>query len=97
MESINIEYEGIIEEIYETQEFPSGFRKKDFVVLVDIVNGDYKKTEYIKASALRKAIQQLDQKNIGDKVKEKANLVGNKSDKNFEIKYFSSVSAWDIE
>ena len=97
MESINIEYEGIIEEIYEAQEFPSGFRKKDFVVLVDIVNGDYKKTEYIKASALRKAIQQLDQKNIGDKVKVKANLGGNKSDKNFEIKYFSSVSAWDIE
>ena len=97
MESINVEYEGIIEEIYETQEFPSGFRKKDFVVLVDIVNGDYKKTEYIKAAALRKAIQQLDQKNIGDKVKVKANLVGNKSDKNFEIKYFSSVSAWDIE
>jgi hypothetical protein len=85
---------GIIQEIYETMTFESGFQKREFVLNVSD-NPDYPK--YPKFEMTKDKVDFLDKYKVGDQVKVKFGLGGNRWDKpDGTTQYFTSLSAFYI-
>ena len=79
---------GAIKVINETQSFPSGFTKREFVVTTND-----KFPQDIKLEATKDGCAKLDAFSLGDAVAVSFNLRGNE----FNGKYYVSLGAWRIE
>ena len=83
------ELKGRIKMIGETQEFPSGFSKREFVV----TSPDEKYPQDIKFEIVKDNCAKLDSFSEGDEATVSFNIRGNE----FNGKYYVSLSAWKIE
>lgn len=73
----------------ETQSFPSGFQKREFVV--EELEGQY--PQQIKFEAMKDGCDRLDAFNVGDTIKVHFNLRGNE----YNGKYYVNLQAWKME
>jgi single-strand DNA-binding protein len=72
----------------ETQDFPSGFQKRQFVI-----ETDEKYPQKIKFEAIKDGCTRLDSYKVGDKLSVSYNLRGNE----YNGKYYVSAQAWKFE
>ena len=82
------ELKGKVKILFEQQDFPSGFYKRDFVITT---NEQY--PQDIKLSALKEKVEQLKGLNEGDEVLIKFDLRGREYNGN----YYVDLNAWRIE
>ena len=82
------ELKGKIKVLFEQQDFPSGFYKRDFVITT---NEQY--PQDIKLSALKERVEQLNGMSEGDNVLVKFDLRGREYNGN----YYVDLNAWRIE
>ena len=82
------ELKGKIKVLFEQQDFPSGFYKRDFVVTT---NEQY--PQDIKLSALKERVEQLNGLGEGDNILVKFDLRGREYNGN----YYVDLNAWRIE
>ncbi|MAO45741.1 MAG: hypothetical protein CL823_01175 [Crocinitomicaceae bacterium] len=82
------ELKGKIKVLFEQQDFPSGFYKRDFVITT---NEQY--PQDIKLSALKERVEQLNGMSEGDNVIVKFDLRGREYNGN----YYVDLNAWRIE
>ena len=87
--STTYELTGTITHIFDTQTFPSGFIKREFVIND---NAD-KFPQYIKFEATKEGCGRLDGYNVGDTVTVKFNIRGNE----YNGKFFVNLQCWKIE
>ena len=80
---------GRIKVINDTQTFPSGFQKREFVVTVP--NGEY--PQDLKFELTKDNVVKLDQLAIGDEIEVEFDIRGNE----FKEKYYVNLSAWRIK
>jgi hypothetical protein len=78
---------GKIERIFETQTYPSGFKKREFILKTD---DQY--PQLIKIECLKDNCEKLSNFTPGENVKVSINLRGNEKDG----KYYVSITAWRI-
>lgn len=83
-----MELNGTIKEIMKTQEFDSGFTKREFVVTTQETYPQDIKLELIKDKC-----SMLDSYSVGDPVGVQFNLRGNE----YNGKYYVNLQAWRIE
>ena len=83
-----MELSGTLEAKYETKEFASGFRKREFVVNT---GGDY--PQAIKLEAHKDNITKLDGINVGDNITCAINING----RLLEGNYYNNIVAWKID
>lgn len=84
---MSYQFKGIIKEIFETQEFASGFKKREFVVTSQ---GDYPSD--IKFEILKDKVSMLDKYGVGQEVTVDFNLSGNEHNG----KYYNNLQAWKM-
>ena len=82
------ELKGKIKVLFEQQDFPSGFYKRDFVITT---NEQY--PQDIKLSALKERVEQLNGMGEGDAILVKFDLRGREYNGN----YYVDLNAWRIE
>ena len=82
------ELKGKIKVLFEQQDFPSGFYKRDFVITT---NEQY--PQDIKLSALKERVEQLNGMSEGDPISVKFDLRGREYNGN----YYVDLNAWRIE
>ena len=82
------ELKGKIKVLFEQQDFPSGFYKRDFVITT---NEQY--PQDIKLSALKEKVDQLNGMGEGDPISVKFDLRGREYNGN----YYVDLNAWRIE
>lgn len=82
------ELKGKVKILFEQQDFPSGFYKRDFVITT---NEQY--PQDIKLSALKERIEQLKGLSEGDEILVKFDLRGREYNGN----YYVDLNAWRIE
>ena len=82
------ELKGKIKVLFEQQDFPSGFYKRDFVITTNEQN-----PQDIKLSALKERVEQLNGLGEGDEVLVKFDLRGREYNGN----YYVDLNAWRIE
>ena len=82
------ELKGKIKVLFEQQDFPSGFYKRDFVITT---NEQY--PQDIKLSALKERVEQLNGLDEGDNILVKFDLRGREYNGN----YYVDLNAWRIE
>ena len=82
------ELKGKIKVLFEQQDFPSGFYKRDFVITT---NEQY--PQDIKLSALKERVEQLNGLGEGDSITVKFDLRGREYNGN----YYVDLNAWRIE
>lgn len=82
------ELKGKVKILFEQQDFPSGFYKRDFVITT---NEQY--PQDIKLSALKERVEQLKGLSEGDEVHVKFDLRGREYNGN----YYVDLNAWRIE
>tara|TARA_Y100000746_G_C15432541_1_gene419282 strand:- start:57 stop:434 length:378 start_codon:yes stop_codon:yes gene_type:complete len=82
------ELKGKIKVLFEQQDFPSGFYKRDFVITT---NEQY--PQDIKLSALKERVEQLNGFGEGDSITVKFDLRGREYNGN----YYVDLNAWRIE
>ena len=82
------EISGKIKVIMETQTFPSGFSKREFVVTTDD-----RYPQDVKIDCLKEKASLLDPLNVGDQVKVSFNISG----REYNDRYFVNLEAWKIE
>lgn len=82
------ELKGKVKILFEQQDFPSGFYKRDFVITT---NEQY--PQDIKLSALKERVEQLKGLSEGDEVLVKFDLRGREYNGN----YYVDLNAWRIE
>ena len=82
------ELKGKIKVLFEQQDFPSGFYKRDFVITT---NEQY--PQDIKLSALKERVEQLNGMSEGDPILVKFDLRGREYNGN----YYVDLNAWRIE
>jgi len=83
-----MELSGTLEAKYETKEFASGFKKREFVVNT---GGDY--PQAIKLEAHKDNITKLDGINVGDNITCAINING----RLWEGNYYNNIVAWKID
>ena len=83
-----MELEGTLEAKYDTKEFSSGFKKREFVVNT---GGDYPQT--VKLEAHKDNIKKLDGISVGDFIKCSINING----RLWEGTYYNNIVAWKID
>lgn len=83
-----MELTGTLEAKYDTKEFKSGFRKREFVINT---GGDY--PQAIKVEAHKDNITKLDGINVGDNITCSINING----RLWEGNYYNNIVAWKIE
>lgn len=83
-----MELTGTLEAKYDTKEFKSGFRKREFVINT---GGDY--PQAIKVEAHKDNITKLDGINVGDNITCSINISG----RLWEGNYYNNIVAWKIE
>lgn len=86
---MNYELTGTIKQIGETQTFPSGFSKREFVVNT----ADEKYPQAIKIEAVKEGCDRLDAYSIGDEITVGFNIRGNE----YNGKFYVSLSAWKFD
>jgi single-strand DNA-binding protein len=82
------EIKGKIKVLFERQDFPSGFYKRDFVITT---NEQY--PQDIKMAALKEKVDQLNGMTEGDEIQVKFDLRGREYNGN----YYVDLNAWRIE
>ena len=82
-----MELSGTLEAKYDTKEFASGFKKREFVVNT---GGDY--PQAIKLEAHKDNITKLDNINVGDSITCAINING----RLWEGNYYNNIVAWKI-
>ena len=82
-----MELSGTLEAKYETKEFASGFKKREFVINT---GGDY--PQAIKVEAHKDNITKLDSINVGDSITCSINING----RLWEGNYYNNIVAWKI-
>jgi single-strand DNA-binding protein len=85
---MSLELIGTIKEIYDTQTFPSGFSKREFVITTEEQYPQHVKFEMVKERA-----DILQSCAIGEKVKVSFNVRGNE----YQGKYYVSLQGWRVE
>ncbi len=89
---MSYEITGIIEEIFQTQTFESGFTKREFVLKV--TENDY--DNFIKFELIKDKVTFLDRIQKGSEVTVKFSLGGNKYEKDGKINYYTNARAFYI-
>ena len=84
-----IEVKGTLKVLGETQEFSSGFQKREFVLTTE----DSKYPQDLKIEVVKDKCELLDRLTIGQTIKAAINLRGNE----FSGKYYVNLQAWKIE
>ena len=82
-----MELQGTIKHIFETQEFDSGFKKREFVVTTD---GDY--PQDIKFEVIKDKVDILDKYSEGQRVDVSFDIRGNE----YNGKYYNNLQAWKV-
>ena len=82
------EAKGKIKVIYDTQTFPSGFSKREFVVTV----GDNDYPQDIKFEIIKDKCSWLDQYQVGQEVSVNFDIRGNE----YKEKYYVNLNCWKI-
>lgn len=83
------ELEGTVHKLYETQTFPTGFSKREFVV--EVADGNF--TQQIKLEALKDNAAILDGVAVGDTVKVTFDIRGNE----YKERFYVNLVAWKLE
>lgn len=86
--STTYELTGTVHSVKETQTFPSGFQKREFI----IETADEKYPQTIKLEAVKDGCSKLDGYEEGDSISVSFNLRGNE----YNGKYYVSLQAWKI-
>lgn len=90
-----MELKGTIKKIFETQEFASGFQKREFVLTV-ADNPLY--PQHLKIEVIKDKCKLLDDCKVGQEVTVAINLNGNEwTSPDGDVRYFVSLLAWKIE
>lgn len=88
-----MELQGTIKKLFETQTFPSGFQKREMVLLTQ-----EQYPQPISIEFLSEKISLLDNVSEGDDVKIGINIRGREwTNPQGEVKYFNSITAWKLE
>lgn len=88
-----MELQGTIKKIGEVQTFPSGFQKKEMVLLTQ-----EQYPQPINIEFLSEKVYALDPFSVGDTVKVGINIRGREwTSPQGEVKYFNSITGWRIE
>lgn len=82
------EISGTIKVLFETQSFPSGFSKREFVITTE---GKF--PQDIKLECLKEKADQLDLVREGQKVKVQFDING----REYNGRYFVNLNAWKVE
>ena len=86
--SQSFELTGTLKKLFDTQTFPSGFSKREFVV--EVPDGNY--PQMVKFECVKDKISQLDSLSIGDELKVAFDIRGNE----FKERYYVNLNAWKI-
>lgn len=86
---MSYEITGIVHAIHETQQFASGFQKREFV----IETSEEKFPQQIKLEAVKDACQRLDLYQEGDPITVSFNLRGNE----YNGKHYVNLQAWKFD
>ncbi len=85
---MSLELNGKLKVLFDTQSFPSGFTKREFVVTTEEQYPQDVKFELVKDKT-----SMIDKFRVGDQLKVSFNVRGNE----YQGKYFVSLQAWRIE
>ncbi len=85
---MSLELTGKVKVLFETQTFPSGFSKREFVVTTE-----EQYPQDVKFEVIKDKTSMLDKYKEGDQVKVSFNVRGNE----YQGKYFVNLQAWRIE
>jgi hypothetical protein len=87
--------QGIVEAVFETQVFDSGFQKREFVLQV---NETPEYPQYIKLEIIKDKVALLDDVDLGQQLSVEFNLNGRKwVNQKGETMYFNTLQAWRID
>jgi hypothetical protein len=86
---MSYELTGIVHAIYDTQTFPSGFSKREFVV----ETSEEKFPQQIKLEAVKETCQRLDLYQEGDPITVSFNIRGNE----YNGKHYVNLQAWKFD
>lgn len=88
-----MELQGTIKKVFETQTFPSGFQKRELVLLTQ-----EQYPQPISIEFLSEKVALLDQVSEGDSVKIGINIRGREwTNPEGQVKYFNSITGWRLE
>lgn len=94
----NLELTGTVEEKFFPVERNEKFKTQEIVVHLSKTLDDGRVIDnYVTLQAINKSIDYLQNINRGDKVKVNFSIGGKKHEKNFEFKYFNTLTLWRIE
>ena len=88
-----MELQGTVKKIFEIQNFPSGFQKREMVILTQ-----EQYPQPISIEFLSEKISLLDHISEGDQVKIGINIRGREwTNPEGQVKYFNSITGWRLE
>ncbi len=88
-----MELQGTVKKIFEIQSFPSGFQKREMVILTQ-----EQYPQPISIEFLSEKISLLDHISEGDQVKIGINIRGREwTNPEGQVKYFNSITGWRLE
>ena len=88
-----MELQGTVKKIFEIQSFPSGFQKREMVILTQ-----EQYPQPISIEFLSEKINLLDHISEGDQVKIGINIRGREwTNPEGQVKYFNSITGWRLE
>lgn len=88
-----MELQGTIKKLFETQTFPSGFQKREMILLTQ-----EQYPQPISIEFLSEKMSLLDNVSEGDEVKVGINIRGREwTSPQGEVKYFNSITGWRLE
>ena len=88
-----MELQGIVKRLGEIQTFPSGFQKREMVLVTEEQYPQPINIEFLKEKG-----DLLNQLNEGDKVKVSINIGGREwTSPQGDVKYFNSITGWKVE
>ena len=88
-----MELRGVIKKIGDLQDFPSGFQKRELVIVTEEQYPQPISIEFLKEKG-----DLLNQLNEGDKVNVSINIGGREwTSPQGDVKYFNSITGWKIE
>lgn len=88
-----MELQGTVKKLFDIQTFPSGFQKREMVLLTQ-----EQYPQPISIEFLSEKISLLDNLSEGDEIKVGINIRGREwTNPQGEVKYFNSITAWRVE
>ena len=91
------ELEGILTEIFDTQEVTSTYSKREFVIEKTESAGGREFTETIKFQLSQDRCSIIDSYRVGDEINVLFNIKGRRVAKNDKVFYFTNLEAWKLE